>query len=71
MATIYIYLLALICSSYGFCIDKDEEKFIESTKNNPGLSLNPQDLPIFFERDNPLAGPQTFNLIPPLSLKNN
>ncbi len=72
MKKIFIYLLTVMFfSSYGFCVDKDEEEFIESARKNPGISLNPQDLPIFFEEDNPLTGMHTFNLIPPLSLKNN
>jgi|GEM_PF-1665726 hypothetical protein len=67
----FIYLLILMSfPSYTFCLDKDEEKFIEITRKNPSISLNPQDLPIFFEEDNPLTGMHTFNLIPPLSLKN-
>lgn len=72
MKKIFIYLLVVMfCSSYGLCVDKGQEKFIESARKNPGLSLNPQDLPVFFEKDNPLTGMHTFNLIPPLSLKNN
>lgn len=63
-------LLLVFCSSHGFCLDKDEEKVIERARKNPGLSLNPQDLPLFFEEDNPLTGMRTFNLIPPRSLTN-
>lgn len=65
-----IFLLVLTFSSvYGFCSDQVEEKMLESVKKNPGITLNSQDVPIFFEKDNPLTGMRTFNLIPPLSLK--
>lgn len=59
-----ICLLTMIfCSCYSFCSE-------EQQKENPGIALNSQDIPIFFEKDNPLTGMHAFNLIPPLSLNN-
>lgn len=61
----YLALLVFaLFSTMGFCAEN-----IEESKNNPGINLNPQDVPIFSD-GNPLEGLNTFAVIPPYSFKN-
>ncbi len=54
------FLLLSILAGDSFCNACD----LENIAKNPGLYLNPQDVPIFFE-DSPLTGMAAFALIPP------
>lgn len=51
----------------AFCATS-EDKNIERIKRNPGVYLNPQDVPIFYE-GNPLEGLNAFAVIPPYSIQ--
>ena len=61
----FFSFITLVASA--FCVIS-EEKNIERLKRNPGLYLNPQDVPIFYE-GNPLEGLSTFAVIPPYSIQ--
>ena len=42
----------------------------DPNKNNPGLALNPQDVPVFYD-NNPLSGLQSFTVITSFALEDN
>lgn len=51
----------------AFC-STSEDKNIERIKRNPGIYLNSQDVPIFYD-GNPLEGLNSFAVIPPYSIQ--
>lgn len=61
-----LIILALF-TTYVYCADGDEKNMIKNTKQNPGICLNSQDVPIFFEDNNPLTNMRVFHVILPLS----
>lgn len=61
-----LFLILTVFSIHVFSADADEE-IIGKLKRNPGIYLNPQDVPIFYS-GNPLEGLKTFAVIPPYSL---
>lgn len=65
MKRVLIYLLsAILFISYGFCKNSSIE-----IDQNPNISLNPQDVPIFYD-NNPLTGLKAFTVITSFPLKN-
>ena len=64
----YLLILALF-TSYGFSVDKTEEDGnIERLKRNPGMYLNCQDVPLFYN-GNPLEGLSAFAVLPPSAIQ--
>lgn len=65
MKRVFIYLLvaATLLTSNGFCRNGSIE-----IDQNPNISLNPQDVPIFYD-NNPLTGLKAFTVITSFPLK--
>lgn len=62
-------LIQSFLGTVGFCAETESEKSnIERLKRNPGIYLNFQDVPIFYE-GNPLEGLNAFAVIPPYSIQ--
>ena len=70
MKKAFIHLLFLTqFATHGFCADNAcEDGDIERLKRNPGIYLNFQDVPIFYN-GNPLEGLSAFAVIPPYSIQ--
>lgn len=61
--SIYLLVAATLLTSNGFCRNGSIE-----TDQNPNISLNPQDIPIFYD-NNPLTGLKAFTVITSFPLK--
>ena len=62
--SLMLCLILALFSADAFC----EEGTIEKLKRDPGMYLNPQDVPIFYS-GNPLEGLKDFAVLPPNSLQ--
>lgn len=59
------FISLALFATYGFCTNSSTEEL----KNNPGIYLNFQDVPIFY-KGSPLEGLKAFAVISPYSIQN-
>lgn len=63
-----IFIILALFTTHVYCADNDEKSIVKKVEKNPDLYLNSQDVPVFFEDNNPLSNMRVFHVILPFSL---